>query len=200
MGEARARSRLPPDHAETASDTLWPGDERRLIRASGSHAHRARVALARTLSDTVLGVGKCAACQAAFDALDDIGCVIIVYMRMPGRDLPSPEFPGLPRLHQRTRSHGMGEGTHGRLRGRQGPEPDGTALTATKRGMISVTVGVSKDRARLQRSRWRRFHYALSAGGSARQAEAASSGGGPHSLGHQASLRVGRQGRRSDGQ
>ena len=41
--------------AECSCDIIWPGTERELLKATGAHAARQRSALAKALSDLVLG-------------------------------------------------------------------------------------------------------------------------------------------------
>lgn len=92
MGEARRNRELLP-LAQTSCDIILPGTERELLRATGAHAARQRSVLARALSDLVLGQGSCSACEGGFEALDDLGCVIVVYTFAHGRELPtSPSF------------------------------------------------------------------------------------------------------------
>jgi hypothetical protein len=79
--------------ASASAHLVWPGDEAKLMRAVGSHAARQREALARALSDLVLGQGSCSACKAQFQSLDDLGVVIVVHLLALGRELPtSPSF------------------------------------------------------------------------------------------------------------
>jgi hypothetical protein len=92
LGQARQNRDLRA-RADASADLVWPGDEAKLMRASGSHAARQREALARALSDLVLGQGSCSACRASFESLDDLGVVIVVHLVVAGRELPtSPSF------------------------------------------------------------------------------------------------------------
>jgi hypothetical protein len=92
MGEARRNRDLLP-LAECSADIVWPGDEAKLLKATGAHAARQRAALAKALSDLVLRRNRCSACERGYESLDDLGCIVVAYIKALGRELPtSPSF------------------------------------------------------------------------------------------------------------
>jgi hypothetical protein len=92
VGQSKRNRELLP-MAECSCDIVWPGTEGDLLKATGAHAARQRSALARALSDVVLGQGACSACERPYTTLDDLACIIVVYVTALGRELPtSPAF------------------------------------------------------------------------------------------------------------
>ena len=92
MGQAKRNRELLP-LAECSCDIIWPGTEKELLKAVGAHAARQRAALAKALSDLVLGRGSCSACEHRYGALDELAAIIVVYVIALGRELPtSPSF------------------------------------------------------------------------------------------------------------